>query len=299
MVDRVFRYSATGTFLRSPRQYYLRYILNLEPAYPERSGYRPAYATDSGTIGHAALTAHYGGLGAAGREAAMRETLVELNVDPNDKYVWEAKAAVERYMEDIERTGRDRGLQTVEIEKRLSMNFGEILGDNVTVTGQPDWIVQDAFGSVHIYDHKFPDKYGDGTAYLRQALTYGLLYCNETGIMPVSFVLNQVARKKPKKPTVPFIPVHRVAVVYYTPEILENFEKGLRRTLEGMVRLHQEVEEGDLSGAVQAPDWTCDKMCRLYPICCGSLTKDSEEIAKEIATHYRCKESQPQGGDNV
>lgn len=286
MVERLIRYSSTETFLQSPRKYYLQYILKLEKIYSSE-GFRPAFTYDIGNIGHAGLEAFYKNKSIP--DAYVRK-LIELNIDPTCGEVRLGQEAVRRYLAWNEENQPDAGCTVVAVEERLYMDMGEMHGDHVTLTVEPDLVLRDKFGSLHILDHKLTQKYAmlsSFVLYNRQGLSYGLVAGAHYGEPIISFKLNQIMSKPPK--TKAFTPVER-AVQWQSPAMIKRHEEYLRRILANMVKLHQECEAGDISGAYPHPTMLCTSMCSFKEICCGITAKEPGAVADIISTDFRVKE---------
>lgn len=288
MAERIIRYSSTETFLQSPRKYYLQYILGIEKIY-DNDGYRPAFTYDIGNVGHAGLEAFYKGEDV---DEGMSAKIAEMNVNPDCEEVRLGREAVARYLKWEAETQPDKGFTTVDVEERLYLDMGDILGDHVILTGEPDRVKRDRFGSLHVDDHKFTAKYTQLSTFVlynRQGMTYGLLARGHYGEPLISFTLNQVMSKPPK--TKSFTPVER-AVQWQSQEMLNRHETYLRRVLTQMVKLHQEVDAGDISGAYPHPQMLCTAMCgAMAPICCGITSQEPAAVADIIRTDFRKKEA--------
>lgn len=290
MTERTIRYSATSTFLESRAKYRLKYILKMEKVYEEREGFRPAFAWDTGNYGHAYLAEFYRGKPAAQCQEAADAYVAEANIDPNDDAVHNGAKAIAAYLAWLPESGADKGLEVVAVEERLFLPMGTFHGDNVTLTFEPDLIVKDRFRLVHILDHKFVAQFSSLAGFIgtnRQGLTYAMGLEAVQGITAVSFTLNQLQRKPPKKPD--YIVADRVTQ-WITPDILARHRTYLERIIADMVQLHQEVESGDDSGAYPNPTYMCSRMCSDFDVCCGSITQEPAVVADILNTRYRRKE---------
>lgn len=283
--------------MESRRLYKLKYIDNLERAYDTAE--RTIQPFDVGNIGHHGLKARFLGHSDAFVQAAMR-WYVRKNqlVDSLDKKELSVQAALDAYRRNDTYLAENKvydNYEIVAVEKRLFLDMGDVLGDNVVLTFEPDLVVRDKFGLLHIVDWKFVASYdllGAGIEANRQGLTYALGYERATGEGVTSFTLHQIHRKPPARSTTPFKPVERVTK-FMDPAELQTHENYLRAQLRDMVRFHQEIEAGDEFVAYPYSKWTCNTMCSFRDICCGALAKGEQEVADLIATRYRQKEQEP------
>lgn len=287
MTERRFRFSQTSTYLQSRRKYFLEYILCLEKDYPKNVD-RPGFKSDTGTIGHTGMHAYYSGLPLEECLTAMRQKAQATGVlDTPERY--EAETAFQRFVAWNKDSNLDNGLTPVMIEERIEVSLGDILGDEVILTGEPDIVLKDRYGLLHLRDWKFVERMGNLASFIdsnRQLLTYCWLVGQKLGTFPTTMSLNQIRRDPPK--TVPYLPV-MINTDYPKPETIEENMRQMKIALTEMVKLHQEVENGDLSGVIANPTMNCDRMCRKYEICCGAISRTQKEIDQDIATNYRKK----------
>lgn len=246
---------------------------------------------------HKGLEAHYKGKSDAVAHRAMQMLTNKLNImdNPYKKILLtDAYDAYQRAVDWVRESEIDKNLEVIDVEKRLFLDMGEILGDHIILTGEPDLVQRDKFGLVHIRDWKGVASYSSLAGFIggnRQGLTYSLMWQQLTGETPTTFSLHQVMRKKPAKPRNPFIP-NDMVTQWLTPESIEQHRVYLMRLLTDMVQLHQEVEAGDESGAYPNPKWTCANMCGMFQVCCGGIAKGSADLAEEIRVNYRRKEDE-------
>lgn len=291
MTDRLFRHSQTVTFQESRRLYKIKYIDNLERDYGD--GPRKVQAFDVGNIMHRGMAAVFKGHSDSFARKYMESYVRRENLYDHEKMsVHEGYTAFERNVAAIREQGKYQGYEVVAVEKRLRIDMGIILGDHVVLTGEPDLVLRDNFKCLAIIDWKAVASYGAIESYVAentQGFNYALMLEQEHGVLPTSFTLHTVLRKPLK--TKAFEPFQR-ATTYLDPEVLERHKRGLRRKLEHMVRLHQECEAGDDSGAYTYPKWTCDNMCGMKEICCQAISKGERELAETIRVNFRQRKTE-------
>lgn len=290
MTDRLIRFSQTLTYLQSRRLYALKYVLNLEKIYDTSYEFRKTQAFDVGNMGHAMLAAK-----AEGQDMSkvLWDYVAAERLDPQSDGILEAKTAVDRYLQWLVETGTDKNNTIIAAEKRLYLPLGEMHGDNVTLTLEPDLIIRDAFGLLHCRDYKFVTSYTHLGSVIQnnpQGYCYSLGIEHEHGVLPTTFHLHQIHRKPPKRPTTPFVPVS-VATSYIDPRAIERYRVQLTTQIAEMVEFHQQIEAGDWSRAYIAPHVGINQTCSFAEICCEGLSKDPAEIADTVKTRYRTKDT--------
>jgi RecB family exonuclease len=158
LTTRYIRQSELKKFKRCPRSWWLSYQR-------EGNGYQFAARDkpqsgqrDVGTLVHKGLEAHYTGRGAT--EPIEAEYLCYLEDLGHKTPEWEkvyrlARVMCEGYVQWVEQTGVDQGEQTVACELTIELPIGEILGDEIILTGKIDRVVLDLLsGEMIIEDTK-------------------------------------------------------------------------------------------------------------------------------------------------
>jgi hypothetical protein len=282
--------------MESRQRYKIKYVDNLERDWPPGERYMQPF--DVGNIVHYGLRARFHGHSDAFVQAAM-QAYIRSNelVDNPSKKELSAVYAFGAYQRNDSYMSANRTYDNYEVvacEKRYYVDMGEILGDNVTLTFEPDLLLKDKFGLYHAIDWKCVASYdmlAAGIESNRQGYTYCLGLKKALGVDITSFTLHQIHRKPPVKPTTPFEPVKRTTK-FMDPNDLARFEGYLRAQLRDMVRYHQEIESGDVFTAYPYPKWTCASMCSERDICCNILAKGEQEVADIISTNYRKREQE-------
>lgn len=253
-----------------------------------------AKTSDVGTLYHAGLQAHYSGLDAlAPIEAAKAEHINrtpegQLPKDWANAYEL-ASIMVEGYLEWVAETGCDADYRTLNVERRIEVEFAEILGDTVVITGQLDHeVVHEPTGLHYLRDHKSVaslDQAGRQLQVDDQLLTYALLKLMEDGTHIAGAEHNAARRVKRSATAKP--PFYERIPVTFNETQLRNHFRHMHGTLTEMVRAYQTLEANpDLHHdiAPPSPSMDCTWKCPFLDVCV--MSDDGGRIDEALASLY-------------
>lgn len=281
---RTYRQSELTAFVECPRNWGWNYWQKLVPKHSELALPK---TSDTGTIVHLGLAALYSGLNPLEPIKAEQERRLALVPDDERQEGWLkawlktfqlATTMLRGYVQWVEETGADVGHTTLSVERTLAVPVGEILGDEVWVTGTADREYRDEWERLALMDHKSVD-----TLTVRgqpqkdfQRSTYSVLRLIEDGEtykMAVHNMLRRVGRTATAKP--PFYGRHTITL---NETMLLQHSRHMLRILRKMVEAQQEIEaafaRGDEYGKEAAgeilyphPTKDCDWKCPFLHIC--------------------------------
>lgn len=132
--------------------------------------------------------------------------------------------------------------------------FGE---HHVWLTGEPDLLMRDEFGDLHMIDHKTVNDPQNILAipYKRQAYAYDWLLTKSSGRTLTSFIFSIINREKVTEPL-------QVQSVQFTPELRESFDKSLKSIVKDILAVADKESE-----AYPNPRKECRYMCSFYKVC--------------------------------
>ncbi len=271
MTDRIIRFSEVRTFQDCKRSWMNAYFLGLDT--PEFVGdAKPSTAT-VGTYVHADLEHFYNA--ESERPGDWHKANVPVVESENFQKEWSkahslAGIMLEGYGEWLAEEGVDAGESTYGTEVELTLPFGEIEGDNVTLVVHIDRIVHDTtFDRWIVEDTKTVQTLSPDSTFAinSQLLTYALVVEKALG-SPVAEcrhnMLRRVMRSATAKP-----PFYGRAEITPSAAQLESQEIQLRSLLREIVLRYQALEAGEdhRSAAPAHPTGDCSWKCKFLPIC--------------------------------
>lgn len=289
MTTRIIRQSEIATFLNCKRQWRLAYQRGLEPQ-KEKVG-----AAHLGTLVHAGLEAYYRGRSfrsaiceASGNDVGCTGAADE-DVIANVEL---AAIMVEGYIEWVEETSADAGLEIVAIEKRLEVPFGNIEGDDIVLTCALDMLVRDVRSRLLIVDHKTVqslEQRGRILAADFQLLTYAVIVMMWEGEQVDGAIHNELRKVKRGARSKP--PFYGRTEVNFNRTQLRNHYRHLHSILTEMVRAYQALEAGADHHEVAPPHPTndCNWRCPFLNVCV--MHDDGSDIEAALDFIYRPKEA--------
>lgn len=208
-----------------------------------------ARTSDVGTLYHAGLQALYSDadpfapIHAAKAEHIQRLAGGELPKDWANTYEL-AEIMVEGYIDWIAETGADADYRTLNVERRIEVEFDTILGDTIIITGQLDHeVVHEPTGLHYLRDHKSVQSMDQAGRQLQvddQLLTYAVLKMLEDGTHIAGAEHNMAKRVKRTATAKP--PFYERAQVTFNIEQLRNHYRHMHGTLTEMIRAYQTLE---------------------------------------------------------
>lgn len=281
----VFRQSGLKTWKRCGRKAWLSVFRNLGTL-----EVRPNKA-HVGTACHTGIAAYYL---EQDYVQAINEQLVtwveELQIPPTEDWIDVidlSQIMVAGYVDWVEETGADAGIQFKGIEQRIEKFVGTFYGYDVYVSGALDFQGEDDLGIRRLYDTKTVDRFDDDPVFQinDQLQTYDWLGDHKFDLA-VHNRLRRVKRGPRSKP-----PYYERVEVHFTAEQRRNFELQLRGTVNAMVRAIVEMEEGmsHFEAAPPNPTRDCSWDCPFVAICPSFNLGDDVESLIE----FSYKEKQP------
>lgn len=182
------RVSALSTFVNCSRRFDLEYIQGWksEPVPGKVS------AAMYGTAIHAGLAEAYQN---KPWEGAITDEVKEWPLLEQNK----VRRGMKAYMNLHKKKAEFNFWDVVEVEQRMTVEVGVFDDVKVSLTGQPDLIMRDEFGAIHIIDHKNTAKNKDvAFRYRRSALAYDWLWKQTHDTSFESFIFNVINRTKPE-----------------------------------------------------------------------------------------------------
>lgn len=274
MATRTFRPSDIKLFKRCRRQWNLKYVRGLGGAKREDTA-------SLGTLVHAGLEAHYKGHGP--KATMLRAVPVPATEAAVDQFE-QAWIMVEGYLEWLEETGIDAGLQVEAVEKTLQVEVPTlVLGDKIVLVGHIDLLATDAFGIRKLIDHKTVqslDQYSRQLQVDDQMLTYAVMLKLE-GTEIGGAIHNAIKRSKRTARATP--PFYQRNEVTYSAEHLRSHYSHLLGVLHDMVYVLQTSETGLVSSQelfYPTPTKDCTWDCPFLGVC--ALHDDGSDIESAL-----------------
>lgn len=150
-----------------------------------------------------------------------------------------AKIMVEGYIDWVEETGEDAGMQFEAVEERIEKFVGTFFGYDVYVTGAIDFRGYNDLDVKYLYDTKTVDRFEENPVFQidDQLQTYDWLTDHQYDVA----VHNRMRRVKRTAAARP--PFYERKEVVFTRTQRANFERQLRGTVRQMVQAYIELEQ--------------------------------------------------------
>lgn len=294
-MERSFRQSGVKRFKRCRRSYDLGYRRNLTLA---SGGGSFSKARDVGTMYHAGLQAYYlheDPIVAVERSAS--EFLEKYSGSPETiKGITMARTMIEGYVKWQEDTGLDQGWEVLMVEKRLELPIGNVLGDDVVLTGQLDMAIRDGNGDVYVLDDKTCDqfeKYTFNIQMAEQLLFYDMLLRRVEDLEPVGAIYNMARRVLRTARSTP--PYYARELVRFNNTQRLNYENQLLGIVTDMVRSEQAVEadpDAHQFAMYPTPTGDCAWDCDFLAVC--SMRDTGEHFEDAIDDLYTTRLPDPE-----
>lgn len=286
-MERSYRQSGVKRFKRCRRSYDLGYRQNLTIS-GESSNF--SKTRDVGTMYHAGLQAYYlhqDPLGAVERSGT--EFLEKYSGSAEAvKGIKMARTMIEGYVQWQEDTGLDQGWEVLMVEKRLELPIGEILGDQVVLSGQLDMAIRDGNGDVYVLDDKTCDQFEKYTFNIQmseQLLFYDMLLRRVDDLEPAGAIYNMARRVLRTAASNP--PYYSREVVRFNNTQRTNYENQLIGQVTDMVRAEQAVEadpDAHQQAMYPSPTGDCKWDCDFLTVC--SMRDTGEAFDDALADMY-------------
>lgn len=258
--------SEMTTFMRCPRKWTLGYLRGLAPV-------TESSKLHLGSLVHLALKEHYrGGDALELLELAEVQALSEAPEETLAEVAKEAELAylmVQGYLEWLEETGADVGLEIILCEEELEVPLGTIYvpgaGEiDVVLHGTPDLLSRSPDGLLSLYDHKTVAAFGQflnrrqGLNF--QLLTYSWMWWKMTGDRPDAIALNMLRKVKRTASAKP--PFYMREPFEINQLQLESHEAHMRQVVFEMLSAEYVQER-----SYPVPDQDCDWKCEFVTPC--------------------------------
>lgn len=286
MTTRIIRQSEIKKFKRCRRSWLLAYQRKLSLRTEEESS--PAKL---GTLVHLGLE-HYYRSGTDPLDTIEVEWEGMSEAHKADKKIANrfsyARPMLRAYMHMLEETGADAGWEIVAVEQQIELPFGDILGDEIIVTGKLDLQIVDAFGVPRSVDHKSVATLDVGRVLQvdDQLLTYETLRSLVLGVPTHNAMHNMLRRVKHGPRAEP--PFFGRENVTFNETQMVNHLTHMRQTLTELVTLAQYVEAGgSVHAAYPNPTKDCRWDCPFLAVC--PMVDDGSDFEGYLSSYYEVR----------